>query len=441
MVPYCIFGGKRRIVNSYFQVVMHLVVVGVNHKTTPVDIREKLAISESRMPDCDEYLSQFPEIKEHVILSTCNRVEVYARVSSPESSIEALKRFFAEFNDIDPASLEKSFYSHETAGAIRHLFSVSSSLDSMIVGEPQILGQVKSAYSRAKDKNRTGSLINQLFEKAFFVAKKIRTETSISESAVSVSYAAVELARKIFGDLQGKSVMMIGAGEMIELAARHLISYGIKTILVSNRTFDRAVELAKELNGNAIRFDAFADELERTDIIISSTGAPHFIINKGMVERAIGMRKNRPMFFIDIAVPRDIEPEVNDVNNVYLYNIDDLHAVIEVNKKEREKEAEKAMRIIEKEANAFIKWLDSLELVPTIRDMKQRAEELRIQELERTFSKWKDLSDEERKMVDALTLSLVNKLINTPIINLKKEYDGDEGHWYLKVTRKLFNLE
>ncbi len=420
---------------------MHLVVVGINHKTTPVDVREKLAIGESRLPACDEYIAQFPEIKEHVVLSTCNRVEVYARVSSLGTSIEALKRFFSEFNSIEPASLENSFYTYETFEAVRHLFSVSSSLDSMIVGEPQILGQVKSAYNRAKAQNRTGSLINQLFEKAFFIAKKIRTETSISESAVSVSYAAVELARKIFGDLEGKSVMMIGAGEMIELAARHLISYGIKTILVSNRTFDRAVELAKELNGNAIRFDAFADELERTDIIISSTGAPHFIIKKEMVERAIGNRKNRPMFFIDIAVPRDIEPEVNDVNNVYLYNIDDLRTVIEINKKEREKEAEKAMKIIEKEANAFVKWLDSLDLVPTIRDMKQRAEELRVQELERTFGKWKDLTDEERKMVDALTLSLVNKMINTPIINLKKEYDGEEGHWYLKVTRKLFNLE
>ena len=420
---------------------MHLVVVGINHKTTPVDVREKLAIGESRLPACDEYIAQFPEIKEHVVLSTCNRVEVYARVSSLGTSIEALKRFFSEFNSIEPASLENSFYTYETFEAVRHLFSVSSSLDSMIVGEPQILGQVKSAYNRAKAQNRTGSLINQLFEKAFFIAKKIRTETSISESAVSVSYAEVELARKIFGDLEGKSVMMIGAGEMIELAARHLISYGIKTILVSNRTFDRAVELAKELNGNAIRFDAFADELERTDIIISSTGAPHFIIKKEMVERAIGNRKNRPMFFIDIAVPRDIEPEVNDVNNVYLYNIDDLRTVIEINKKEREKEAEKAMKIIEKEANAFVKWLDSLDLVPTIRDMKQRAEELRVQELERTFGKWKDLTDEERKMVDALTLSLVNKMINTPIINLKKEYDGEEGHWYLKVTRKLFNLE
>ncbi|MBF0273806.1 MAG: glutamyl-tRNA reductase [Nitrospinae bacterium] len=420
---------------------MHLVTVGVNHNTAPVEVREKLAIPESRIEEGMNYLNNLSDIQESVFLSTCNRIEIYARVAHPDTAIESIKRFYSEFNNIRPDLLENSFYQYHTVDTIKHLFAVSSSLDSMVMGEPQILGQVKTAYLKAKNANKTGSLINQLFEKAFFVAKKVKNETGIAENAVSISFAAVELARKIFGDLEGKSVMLIGAGEMSELAAKHLISYGIKTILVSNRTFERAVELANQLNGNAIRFDNFTDELERTDIIISSTGAPHFIIKKDVVEKVIHKRKNRPMFFIDIAVPRDIEPEVNEIDNVYLYNIDDLQNVIEVNKKEREKEAEKAYVIIEKEVNSFIHWLDSLDIVPTIRDIKNKAEEVRLQEMEKTFSKWDNLSDNERKAVDVLTQSIVNKIINTPIINLKKEYEGEQGHWFLKVSRKLFNLD
>jgi len=420
---------------------MHLICVGVNHNTTPVEIREKLAIPESRIEECLVKLEEIKDLKEAVVLSTCNRVEIYGRASHPEKSIEDLKRFYCHFNGVAQEDVSESFYAHRTVDTVKHLFAVSSSLDSMVMGEPQILGQVKTAYQKAKGYKRTGALLNQLFEKAFFVAKKVRSQTGISENAVSISFAAVELARKIFGDLTGKSVMLIGAGEMSELAARHLISYGIKTILVSNRTFERAVELANELNGNAIRFDNFVDELERTDIIISSTGAPHFIIKKDMIEAAISKRKNQPQFFIDIAVPRDIDPDVNDIDNVYLYNIDDLQSVIDVNKKEREKEAEKAYKIIEKEVGTFVHWLDSLDLVPTIRDIKKNAEDVRIQELEKTLSKWKDLTDEERKAIDTLTSSIVDKVLNTPVINLKKEYEGEDGHWYLKVSRKLFNLE
>src|SRR3989338_1306537 len=264
---------------------MNLIILGVNHKTAPVEIREKLAFSEKHFEETFNALHDYPELKEKVILSTCNRVEIYARVGNIDDGIKRLKDFIYRYHNINKGELEKFFYTYFTEDAVEHLFKVSSSLDSMVIGEPQILGQVKDAYTLAKECRATGLILNQLFEKAFSVAKKVRNETRIAESAVSVSYAAVELAKKIFGDIDGKVIMIIGVGEMSELAAKHLISSGAMGILVSNRTFDR-----------------IEDELVRTDIVISSTGAPHFIIKKDMVERVIHKRRNKPIFFIDIAV-------------------------------------------------------------------------------------------------------------------------------------------
>ena len=420
---------------------MNLIVVGLNHKSAPVEIREKLAFSDRHMEEALRRLVEYTHLSESVILSTCNRVEIYARAQHKERGIENIKNFLCDYHQISHSQIDEHFYSYANEETVEHLFKVSASLDSMVVGEPQILGQVKDAYSKAKSIRATGMLLNQLFERAFNAAKKVRAETSIAENAVSISYAAVELAKKIFDTLEDKAVMLLGAGEMSELAARHLVNSGVKTVMVSNRTFDRAVELARELKGNAIRFENFPDELVRTDIVISSTGAPHFIIKKEDVETALHRRKNRPMFFIDIAVPRDIDPAVNDIENVYLYDIDDLEGVIESNKKEREKEAEKAMTIVKKEVDQFLHWMDTLDAVPTIVALRERAEKIRLEEMEKTLSKWENLTDKERLSIDSMSAAMFNKFLHTPITSLKKQTESRDGHWYLKVVKDLFSLD
>lgn len=420
---------------------MNLIVVGLNHKTAPVEIREKLAFSDRHMEEALRRLVEYTHLSESVILSTCNRVEIYARAQHRERGIENIKNFLCDYHQISHSQIDEHFYSYANEETVEHLFKVSASLDSMVVGEPQILGQVKDAYSKAKSIRATGMLLNQLFERAFTAAKKVRAETSIAENAVSISYAAVELAKKIFDSLEDKAVMLLGAGEMSELAARHLVNNGVKTVMVSNRTFDRAVELARELKGNAIRFENFPDELARTDIVISSTGAPHFIIKKEDVEAALHRRKNQPMFFIDIAVPRDIDPAVNDIENAYLYDIDDLEGVIESNKKEREKEAEKAMAIVKKEVDQFLHWMDTLDAVPTIVALRERVEKIRLEEMEKTFSKWENLTDKERLSIDSMSAAMFNKFLHAPITSLKKQTESRDGHWYLKVVKDLFNLD
>jgi glutamyl-tRNA reductase len=332
-------------------------------------------------------------------------------------------------------------YSYRDNQAIEHLFRVSASLDSMILGEAQILGQVKDAYSTARALSSTGLVLNQLFEKAFNVAKKVREETGISERGVSISSAAVELAKKIFEDLENHSVMLVGTGEMAELAAKHLISYGVKTVYVASRTYERAISLAQTLNGCALDFDAFKEELYRADIVITSTAAPTFIIHKEMIEQAIHKRKNKPIFLIDIAVPRDIAPEVNDLENVYLYDIDDLQNVVNANMEERQKEAENAMEIIKEEVTKFNNWFSTLDAVPTIVEMRNRAEEMRKNEAEKTLKNLAHLSNEDQKAIHQLTQSLVNKLLHKPTINLKKKTQSKDGHVYLKAIRHLFHLD
>lgn len=420
---------------------MNLIVVGLNHKTAPVEVREKLAFSGSHLEESLNRLAKSTHLSESVILSTCNRVEIYARAHHKDLGIENIKKFICNYHELDRAMIDEHLYAFSNDDTVEHLFKVSASLDSMVVGESQILGQVKDAYSKARSHRSTGMLLNQLFERAFTAAKKVRTETAISENAVSISYAASELAKKIFDSLEDKAVMLIGAGEMSELAARHMISSGAKTVMVSNRTFDRAVELARELKGNAIRFENFQEELVRTDIVISSTGAPHFIIKKEEVEDILHKRKNRPMFFIDIAVPRDIDPGVNDIENVYLYDIDDLEGVIESNKREREKEAQKAYAIIKKEVDQFLHWMDTLDAVPTIVALREQAEAIRVEEMEKTLAKWDSLTDKERLAIDAMSASMFKKFMHTPIITLKKQTESRDGHWYLKVVKDLFKLD
>jgi glutamyl-tRNA reductase len=420
---------------------VNLILVGVNHKTTPVEIREKLAFTKGKIEESVDRLFNFPDIIEHTILSTCNRVEIYARANCQDSAIKAIKQFICDFHEVSPVELEDHFYSYRNEEAVEHLFRVSSSLDSMILGEAQILGQVKDAYSLAKDLRSTGLVLNQLFEKAFSIAKKVREETGIAERSVSISSAAVELAQKIFDDLENRTVMLVGTGEMAELAAKHLISYGVKTVYVTSRTYDRAANLARTLNGSALDFEAFKNELHRADIVITSTSASNFIIKKEMVEKAIHERKNKPIFFIDIAVPRDIEPDINDLENIYLYDIDDLHVVVSANMKEREKEADNAMNLISQEVTKFNNWVGTLDAVPTIVEIRKKAENIRKQEMEKTLKKISHLSEDDKKLLRQMSSSMVNKILHKPTIKLKQKTQSEDGHVYLKAIRHLFHLD
>ena len=420
---------------------VNLILVGVNHKTTPVEIREKLAFTKGKIEESVDRLFNFPEIIEHTILSTCNRVEIYARANCQDSGIDSIKRFICDFHGLSPVELEDHFYSYRNEEAVEHLFRVSSSLDSMILGEAQILGQVKDAYSLARDLRSTGLVLNQLFEKAFSIAKKVRDETGIAERSVSISSAAVELAQKIFNDLENHTVMLVGTGEMAELAAKHLISYGVKTVYVASRNYERAANLARTLNGSALDFETFKNELHRADIVITSTAAPNFIITKEIVEKAIHKRKNKPIFFIDIAVPRDIEPDVNNLENVYLYDIDDLQVVVAANMKEREKEAENAMNFISQEVTKFNNWLGALDAVPTIVEIRNRAENIRSLEVEKTLKKIPHLSDNDKEVLRHMSNSIVNKILHKPTIKLKQKTQSEDGHIYLKAIRHLFHLD
>ncbi len=419
----------------------NLILVGVNHKTTPVEIRERLAFTQGKIEESTEILLQYPEIQENIIISTCNRVEIYARVDDVEIGIHRLKEFLSQYHQIELSELDQYFYSFQDNETVEHLFKVSSSLDSMVLGEAQILGQVKDAYTLARSLRATGQILNQLFEKAFNVAKRVREETGIAESAVSISSAAVELARKIFDDLEHHTVMLVGTGEMAELAAKHLISYGAKTVYITSRTYERAAALAKTLNGCALDFSNFKDEMDKADIIISSTAAPKFIIDREMVEEAIHKRRNRPMFFIDIAVPRDIAPEVNELENVYLYDIDDLQGVVNANIKEREREAEVAVEIIKSEVEKFNSWVVSLDAVPTIVEIRKRAESTAMEEAEKTLRRMPHLTEEDREAIQTMTQSIINKILHKPTVNLKKKTQSHEGHTYLKAIRELFHLD
>jgi glutamyl-tRNA reductase len=416
---------------------MQLAIVGLSHKTAPVEVREMLAFSTESLRLALSSLVQRENISEAMILSTCNRVEVVAE--GPDERL--IREFLCDYHHIATDAVSKHLYSFRNTDAIRHVFRVTSSLDSMMVGEPQILGQVKEAYRIATDAGTIGLHLSALMNRAFAVAKKIRSETGISQSAVSISYAAVELAKKIFGTLNGKTVMIIGASKMGELAAKHLKRAGASSVLVTNRTFERAVELAKVFQGAAVPFEHFTDHIDRADIVISSTGAPHFIINKPMAEQVIHRRKNKPVFFIDIAVPRDIEPSVNEIDNAFLYDIDDLQQVVDANLKDRLQEAHRAEEIIDHEVEAFCTKMQSREVVPTIVQLRDTLEKLRRDEIERNRRLLKDLTPEQQAAIDQITSSLVNKILHQPISELKQAAHDPEGPDTIEIIRKIFNVK
>ena len=419
---------------------MNVVIVGLSHKTAPVEIREKVAFSPTAMEQPLHTLVELPDVNEGVIVSTCNRVELYAVSRNPDAAEQQLRRFFSSWHELDPEELEKHLYAFQGEEAIRHVYRVSASLDSMVIGEPQILGQIKTAYGYATEFKTAGIILNRLLHKAFSVAKRVRNETEIASNAVSVSFAAVELARKIFDTLEDKTVLLIGAGEMCELAAKHFVTSGVPRVLVTNRTLERAEKLAEEFNGRAIPFETFPDQLDQADIVLTSTGAPDYILSRTQVDETLKRRRNRPMFFIDIAVPRDIDPAVNKLANVYLYDVDDLQGVVQANLKQRQKEAKKAEAIIDDEIGQFYKWLSELDIVPTIVALRKQFDEIRRQELEKTLSKNSAFGDTERKALEGLTNAIINKLLHAPIANLKRSQDDPVGDTYVDAVRALFEL-
>ena len=418
-----------------------VILVGLNHRTAHIEIRERIAFPEEGLDRYMKALYNLPTLAEGLILSTCNRVEIYAATSDPDKGIEEIKRFLAQQHHLDLSEFEDTLYVLHGEKLVEHLFRVASSLDSMVVGEPQILGQIKGAYRVAHASKTTGTLLNKLLHKAFSVAKRVRTETSIGNRAVSVSFVAVELAKKIFAHLEGREVLIIGAGEMCELAAQHLVRGGITKVLVTNRTWERAMELAERFHGEAIPFSELPQALVRADIVISSTGSPDFVVKKEEVSSIMKRRKNSPLFFIDIAVPRDIDPDVNTIDNIYLYDIDDLQEVAEANIKDRQHEAHKAEAIVSTEVEKFCRWYQSLEAVPTIVSLQKKVEEIREKELAKTLAALPQLSDKEKKAMEAFSEAIVKKILHGPITLLKKTGPNSEGETYVDLVKKLFRLD
>jgi glutamyl-tRNA reductase len=420
---------------------MNLLLCGVNHKTAPVALREKLA---GLIPDLGSAYGQvktWPEVSESLVYTTCNRVELVCVTEVPAEAEARVREFFARHPEIALGDLEESFYLHRDREAVQHFFRVAASLDSMVVGEPQILGQVKQAYREATEHHATGPILNRLVHKAFSVAKRVRGETGIGDHAVSVSYAAVTLAKKIFGELTGKNVLLLGAGEMAELALEHLKGQGVGAITVANRTRDRGVKLARRFGGEAVSLEEVPDQLLTADILISSTGAGEVLVTRDMVKGVMRRRRQRPLFLIDIAVPRDLDPGINELDNAYLYNIDDLEEVVELNWERRRHEAVKAERLVAAETLKFLQWLETLEVYPTIIALKDKAEAICQAELKKTVSQLGPLSPSQRQALEVLTVSITQKLLHDPIIFLKRNRRPRNPREELNLVRRLFNLD
>ncbi|MEN8141916.1 MAG: glutamyl-tRNA reductase [Thermodesulfobacteriota bacterium] len=419
--------------------VEQIVVLGVNHKTAPVAVREKLTF-----PDIEVPLSQLaatPNCREFCFLSTCNRVEVIFTTAAVDKGAKEVRALLFGASEISDSEAKEYTYLHQGEAAIRHLFRVGASLDSMVVGEPQILGQLKEAYRQATARKCTGVILNKLIHKAFSTAKRVRSETNIGSSAVSISYAAVQLARKIFGRLKGKKVLLAGAGEMAELAAEHLLTQGCTEVIVANRTLERGVKLAKSFGGKAVPLSDLEEQLAMVDIMVSSTGAPDLILTKSQVKPIMKRRRSRPLFFIDIAVPRDLDPEINELDNVYLYDVDDLSQVVEMNKNERQQEATRAERIVAEECAKLLAWLDNMALTPTISALRRKAEEIRLAEVQRSVGRM-DLSESEKKSINKMTSAIINKLLHHPLLYLKEEEcNPEERQRKLAEMRRVFGLD
>jgi glutamyl-tRNA reductase len=417
-----------------------LFVAGLNHRTAPIELREQLAFEEDKLGEILRSLHASGVLSEVLILSTCNRVEVYGVT---EVIAEARRLAFGELcaqRGLDLAAAEPALYTKTDAEAVRHCFRVAAGLDSMILGEPQILGQVKQAFRLAQGRQSAGPLLHGLMTQAFAVAKKVRTETEVARHAVSVSFAAVELAKKIFGGLQGKSVLLIGAGKMGELAARYLVDQGVFPLYVANRTWSRALELCRALPGTPVPFEECREALAQVDIVITSTGSPEPVIRADDVQRVLHARRSRPLFFIDIGIPRDVEPGVNDLENVFCYNLDDLKQVVEANRRERFREAQKAEVLVEREVGKFLGRLQDLEVVPTIVLLREKFEQIRQGEVAKTLARLPDASPETRASIDALSSAIVNKILHAPTVKLRETSRVGRGRRWAVLVSHLFGL-
>jgi glutamyl-tRNA reductase len=422
-----------------------IVIVGLNHRSAPIEVRESVAFENVYVREALVHLHDYPSIDEGVIVSTCNRVEVIAAAGDARSACDDINGFLAQQKAQRHAEpLDDHVYIYEGPEAVRHLFRVAASLDSMVIGEPQILGQLKQYYDAAQQAGTVGAILHRLFHRSFAVAKRVRSETGIGSGAVSVSSIAVDLAKRIFDRFDDKTVMLIGAGKIGDLMARHLQSHGVKNLMVTNRTFERAVSLAEKIHGNPIRFEDFPRYLKMADLVIGCAGVPEILIEATTVEKILRDRKQKAMFFIDIGDRRNFDAKINKLDNVYLYNIDDLKSVAEENLQERASEAEKAEGIVLEEVQSFVRWLGSLEQVPTITALRQHFEEIRRREMEKSLGgSLKDLSAEQRAAVQDMTTAMINKMLHGPISQLRKSSpeELEDPTLYVAALKKLFDLE
>ncbi|NLC69859.1 MAG: glutamyl-tRNA reductase [Desulfuromonadaceae bacterium] len=420
---------------------MNIIIVGLNYRTAPLPIRERLAFLPSRIQEALAQLMERPAVRECLLLSTCNRVEVYAVTPQVEEGVEEVRRFLADYHGLEEGAIRPHLYAWCGVAAVRHLFRVASGLDSMVIGEPQILGQVKVAYSQACRAKTNALIVNRLLHRTFSVAKRVRSETAIAGKAVSIPFAAVEMVRRIFGTLAGKNVLLIGSGKIGELAAQHFLGHGVHSITVINRTLERARDMAEKFRGRAVSFERLSDQLVSADIVLSCTAAPHYIIRPQDVERILARRGGRPLFLVDVAVPRDIDPLVGSIPQVYLYDVDDLQGIISSNLVSRRKEAEKGELIIEEEVVRFQRWLGNLEVVPTILSLRRRVEEICGTERDKALAALEGAGERERAAVEVMASAIAGKLLHYPIAALKSSRQRRTGNYYVDALRHLFDLD
>ena len=420
---------------------MRICHIGLNHKTAPVELRERLAVPEKEIADILQMKITRPSIREASLLSTCNRVEMTVVTHDPDAAIALVHEWFARKSGMDIEQVSPHLYSYTTDDAVRHLYAVASGLDSLVLGEPQIFGQVKASYEQALAAGTAGHILHRLYQSTFAAAKRARSETAIGKQSVNISSCAVELAKRIFDDLTGKTVMLIGAGEMAELAARHLRGNGCSQILVANRTLERAKNLAIEFEGHALTLEQLPDYLDSADIVISSTGASTYVLLPDTVKEAMEKRRGRPMFLVDIAVPRDIDPRIADTGGAYVYDIDDLQQVVQGNRDNREKESMQARSLLAEEEKNFLHWLKSLETVPLIRSVQQQTEAMRQEEWAKAQRYLKGLSPDQSEAVERFSRALMKRFLHPTLRTLKSMPDDMEGDLLMGATRKLFDLE
>jgi len=420
---------------------MYVLVEGINHTTAPVEIREKFSICGIKLDNAYDYFKNDDVIEGVVILNTCNRTEIYATTKDIEQGMGVIEGFLENYSGMKYEEIKSYFYQPTCYDAIMHIFRVASGLDSMIVGEDQILGQVKEVHQKAMEAGASDGVLNTLFQKAINVGKRVRTDTIIDKQPLSVSYAAVEFARKVLGNLENKTVIVVGAGEMSELTTKYLMLNGVQSVIVSNRSYDRAVNMARKFNGRAVRFDQLTTELKSVDIVISCTAANHYVIHQDNCREVLRSRNGRKIIMIDIAVPRDIDPVLKDIEGVYIYDIDNLQNVVDTNYIEKHKAVLKADKIIMEELVRFNEWLSSLYVVPVITALKRKGEEIKQDELKRALNRLGKLSERDQNIVSTLVNSIVNQLLHDPIVNLKEMAISNQGHLYAEVVKKLFSLQ